>query len=405
MSDSGLRALFIAPVDPWARESGSSVIIADLLHGLASTSNVTVLPLFLRRSQAQHTGSVPRGLAPIQLESEMLPKWLSVAKAIARGSTPLRYRLDNQAVALTVERSVRQAGFVPDVVHVEHLPMIYIGAILARRFGAPLVYRSHNHESQLLERRFPLKGRLARPIISRLEAAEAAAIGICDLTLCISEHDLAWIHRNVPGAAAHYFPCSLLTERYREFIDVPRSLSPQIGFAGGLDWAPNENGLRWFMERVLPAVRRAVPGVRLHILARGSASRSWLTSDPAVTLLDDATDARHLFASSWLTIAPLLQGSGVRIKIPESLLLGCPVVSTSIGAEGHDLIGLDRADDPESFARACIGFLDPARATNERAASYRAGVEERYGAHELARQLASLWANTVAARLSARSNA
>src|SRR5205823_7208392 len=56
-------------------------------------------------------------------------------------------------------------------------------------------------------------------------------------------------------------------------------------------------------------------------------------------------------------------GSGTRLKIYEAMAAGVPVISTSIGAEGlacthgADII---LADDPETFAAACVSLCEDA---------------------------------------------
>ena len=393
---SPLRVLFLAPVEPWCRENGSSVIIADLLEGLVRVKGSELLPVFLRKPPAGHVATVPAGMPTVQLGLNGVPRWLSIAKAIVLRSSPLRLRFDNDLVVRRVLETVRERGFSPEVVHVEHLPLVDLGVVIARTLGCPLVYRSHNIEAQLLERRLGMGGPIARTLMQFAARSEAEVSQISDLTLCISDGDLAWVRSHAPGARADVFPCSLLLDRY-DAIPEQRSASPQIGFAGGLDWAPNDIALRWFVEQVLPSITRAVPHASLAVLARGSADRDWLTSNSAIRLLDDRSDARALFASSWVSIAPLLQGGGVRIKIPESLALGCPVVATPIGAEGHDLPGLTRAEDPSAFAAACIRHLQEPP-SEDRRQLLRAAVDARHGATGLAIKLIAAWRSVLPRR-------
>ena len=63
-------------------------------------------------------------------------------------------------------------------------------------------------------------------------------------------------------------------------------------------------------------------------------------------------------------MVPLRIGGGTRLKIVESLAIGMPVVSTTIGAQGLDLKHGENillADDPDSFANEISQALsDPA---------------------------------------------
>jgi glycosyltransferase involved in cell wall biosynthesis len=64
-----------------------------------------------------------------------------------------------------------------------------------------------------------------------------------------------------------------------------------------------------------------------------------------------------------VTAVPLLEGGGTRLKVLEAWALGRPVVSTTMGVVGLDVVpGREAlvADDPESFARALSEVLvDP----------------------------------------------
>jgi hypothetical protein len=164
-------------------------------------------------------------------------------------------------------------------------------------------------------------------------------------------------------------------------------------FVGGLDWGPNEAGLRWFVESVLGRILTQAPDARLAVLARGGAERPWLARHPAINLVPPESDAPSVFASSAVSIAPLFQGGGVRIKIPESLALGCPVVATSIGGEGHQLPGMAIADDPAGFAAACVQRLQVPVAPGDQ--TFRDAVEARYGAKGLSRRLVGHWSRLV----------
>ncbi|HET9440594.1 MAG TPA: glycosyltransferase family 4 protein [Longimicrobiales bacterium] len=382
--------LFVAPVEPWCRENGSSVITADMLDGLLRNTDVDILPVFLREPPPGYQKSAPAGNAGIQLSLEGLPRWSSVLRALARGTSPVRMRFANGKVARRVQDAVDARNFKPHVIHVEHLPLVDIGLKLARIYNAPLVYRAHNIEAQLWTRRLGVNGKLGRAIARYLNRSEAEAMRSCDRTLCISDVDLAWVRANAPEARAELLPAALLVDRYDAVSARYLNADPQICFVGGLEWAPNEVGLRWFVELVLPKVLQTVPNAKLAVLARGAAEREWLRDHPAVQLLPPEADAPSLFASSRVSVAPLLQGGGVRIKILESLALGCPVVATPIGGEGLELPALTRTEDTDAFAAACIQHLQAAPDTASRR-RLRAAVDANNGAETVAQRLVHSW--------------
>ncbi len=390
MSGPG-RILFVAPVEPWCRENGSSLITADLLDALAHT-DVDLMPVFIRPPPPGYEREPPPRLEGQLLDIPGLPRWKSVVKALGHLAFPLRYRFDNGYVARRLLEAVKQADFRPDLVHVEHLPLVDLGSEVARTLGVPLVYRAHNIEARLWARRLGGPEWLKKPVVARIETSEADAVRLADLTLLISEGDRAWARERAPSERCELLPCTLRLQRYDAVPRRPPVFDRQICFVGGLDWAPNEDGLRWFVDAVLPRITARLPDAGLVVLARGATERSWLVDHPSVHLLPAESRAAEVFASSHVSVAPLFQGGGVRIKIPESLAVECPVVATRIGAEGHELPGLTCTDDPEAFAEGCLEYLAPAESREELRTKLRSAVEEHYGADRQAGRLLELWA-------------
>ena len=106
-----------------------------------------------------------------------------------------------------------------------------------------------------------------------------------------------------------------------------------------------------------------------------------------------------MFASSAVSLAPLLQGGGVRIKILESLAIGCPVVATSIGGEGLEVSGLTKTDVPKNFADACLGHLADRTDAGFRARQ-RAVVNDLYDATVVAEKLVDQWVRVASSNVS-----
>ncbi len=395
------RILFVAPVEPWCRENGSSLITADLVDALSTVDDIDLLAVFVRRPPPGYDRQPPEHLRQVLLDIPGLPRWVSVMRAAARRSTPLRHRFANTRVARRILDVLAEQGFEPDLVHVEHLPLVDIGLEVSAAHHAPLVYRAHNVESSLWARRLGEPNRLKEAVIRHMEGQEGDAITSADLTLCISEGDLDWARARAPEARCELLPCTLRLERYSNRRRVASPTEGQMCFVGGLDWAPNEDGLRWFVTEVLPIITRDDPSAFLAVLARGASERPWLRDDPSVRILSPESRALDLFASSRVSIAPLFQAGGVRIKIPESLASGCPVVATRIGAEGHDLAGLVQVDEPEAFARACLDYLgrDGAAGVTD---GLRHEVESRYGAGTQASRLVGLWSEVIEGHRPAR---
>jgi glycosyltransferase involved in cell wall biosynthesis len=157
----------------------------------------------------------------------------------------------------------------------------------------------------------------------------------------------------------------IATSRY-EFQADGREPETML-FLGSFRHPPNQEGLSWFTQKVLPAVLEHKPGARLVIVGSEPPPRHSLPHLPDnIELRGFVEDVREPLSRYAVFVCPILSGSGMRVKLLEAFAAGIPVVSTPLGAEG--LAGKDGeicalAEDPTEFARKIVElFEDPDKA-------------------------------------------
>jgi hypothetical protein len=130
-----------------------------------------------------------------------------------------------------------------------------------------------------------------------------------------------------------------------------RAAASGVYHLGALDWLPNVQGLQWYLEQVHPLVHVPVTVI----------SRYWpshLHTPSGLTHLPRLEDG-FSFDAHGIFIAPILSGSGMRIKLLEAMVRGKAIVTTSIGAEGlQNAPGIAVANDPVAFAEAIQRLVD-----------------------------------------------
>jgi polysaccharide biosynthesis protein PslH len=154
-------------------------------------------------------------------------------------------------------------------------------------------------------------------------------------------------------------------------------------FVGSMDWLPNTDGMKFFTTSILPVIRRTLPECTVAIVGRtpGPEILAMAAADQKMTVTGTVPDVRPYLWNAKLSIVPLRIGGGTRLKIYESMAAGCPVVSTTIGAEGLSVShpgDIRLADTPEQFAAECIRLLQSEEERRKLAeAAYRL-VRERF---------------------------
>jgi glycosyltransferase involved in cell wall biosynthesis len=139
-----------------------------------------------------------------------------------------------------------------------------------------------------------------------------------------------------------------------------RGASPTMVFVGALDYEPNTDAVEWMAREVLPLVRVRLPGAVLRIVGRGAETVKWVDDLPGVDLVGEVADLRPELDRADVSVVPIRLGAGTRLKIVEALAHHIPLVTTSVGAEGIDVVDGEHAlvaDDERRFADACLRLL------------------------------------------------
>lgn len=141
----------------------------------------------------------------------------------------------------------------------------------------------------------------------------------------------------------------------------PLAAQPTVLFCGAMDYTPNVDALRWFFSGIHDRILQAVPNLKVLIVGKSPVREVQAYAQcPGVTVTGSVEDVRPYYRRSWLQMVPLRIGGGTRLKIVESLAIGTPVVSTTIGAQGLDLkheTNILLADTSEAFADQIIRAL------------------------------------------------
>jgi sugar transferase (PEP-CTERM/EpsH1 system associated) len=155
-----------------------------------------------------------------------------------------------------------------------------------------------------------------------------------------------------------------------------------IAFTGVMDYWPNVDGVRWFVDEIFPRVRADVPDARLLVVGSRPTPevRAW-AGGPGVTVTGFVDDVRRFVGDAAVCIAPLRVARGIQNKVLEAMAMGRPVVCTPEALEGIEAAN-ERdvlvASDTAAFAQAVVrSLLEPETARRIGAAG-RGLVESRY---------------------------
>jgi glycosyltransferase involved in cell wall biosynthesis len=144
-----------------------------------------------------------------------------------------------------------------------------------------------------------------------------------------------------------------------------------------MDWGPNAEGIKWFLQDVWPKISTRFPALKLYLAGRNMPDEFKAMKLMNVEVVGEVESAVEFMSSKAIMIVPLRSASGVRVKIMEGLALGRAIVATPIAAEGLDCAHGEQlliADNSTEWTSALSDVIQNAQLRNSLAAKGREHV-------------------------------
>ena len=222
---------------------------------------------------------------------------------------------------------------------------------------------------------------------------------------------LLWGERQAIKLSKATFVCSEIDRnkvaslfRTKNVVAIPNAVplpnvtdpspEPRILMLGNYEYAPNRLGAEFFLDQVWPSVSSAFPAAEVVFAGHKVEAIQHYAHPPQGVLFPEfVDDLEDLYRRTRIVICPILSGGGTRVKIMEAAAYGRPVVSTTMGVEGIDLIDQREvllSDTSENFADACVKLLSDYKASRLIGAAARKAVESKYEREKIVAKVAGI---------------
>lgn len=361
---SSLNILTICNKSPWPPHEGGPIAMNNIIEGLMKAGHkVKVLAINTNKyfTKMEDIPSVYRNktsieLGYIDLSVRPVPAFLNLF-------TSKSYHVErfiSKDFELLLRKVLNEQTF--DIVQIETLFMSPYIPVIRELSNAKIVLRAHNIEHLIWKRvasitKNPFKKAYLKHLSRTLENYEKNILSSYDAIVPISVKDEEFF-KEVCDVPVYTISFGINFDNIKISDKIPEEVS--LFHIGAMNWMPNEEGISWFLNNVWPIVHNKHPKLKLYLAGREMPH--WLvnTKLPNVVIVGEVADAHDFIRSKCISIAPLFSGSGIRIKIIESMALGKPVISTTIGAEGINYTsGKDImiADDENAMADAITALV------------------------------------------------
>jgi glycosyltransferase involved in cell wall biosynthesis len=390
-----MRILFVSFWFPFPPDNGSRIRVFNIIKGLSKRHEVFLVSQFQSDSNPDDPGELAQYCKIVSLHGSRFFKPWTLRSLLGYASKTPRSYLDtfDPAVKSAVTEAVRQIK--PDALVVSTLT----GSVhIDEHIGIPTVLIDHNCEYAVLKRaadKMPNGFKKLRRDLGWKKAASWEA-NVCrrfDRVVMVSESDKALLLEAAPDLTnVRVVSNGVDTDRFD-----PSAWRPEpntLLHNGAMTYSANLDAVRYYADEVYPILKRDCPEAKLKVTGRtDGVDLRGLEQHDGIEFTGYVRDMRDALYASSACIVPLRQGGGMRLKIPEAMAAGVPVISTSMGAEGLECThGKDIliADSAEEFAHAIKRILTAPEFAKEIARQARQLVEQRYSWSALGDQFADV---------------
>nr|WP_259115017.1 glycosyltransferase family 4 protein [Salinibacter ruber] len=362
----------LSPVHPCPPDRGSKIRIYQSVHRLLQCHEVQGLS-FADPSSVSKNGGQPEspvcsavqavGRARSQVKATIWSLWSRIPYRSAKFQDPV--------FQTHLRKIVRTGEF--DLVWVHFLNMLPFlqDSTLRRELGETTVILDQHNDME----RFwaPNKGHgtylkrmWAQWNIRQVRQLREKVLHLCDAILSVSEEDAKRTREAAPSDVPVWVVPNGVDLSQFAFGGLSKggSQSDHILFVGSMDVEMNIDAVTWFAQEILPQIRERVSDATFDIVGRSPTSEvQALGRRDGVHVTGRVDDLQPYYDRASVAVVPSRLGGGTKLKVPEAMAAGVPVVATSTGAQGLDVEDgkhLLIANKAETFANAVVSLLkDP----------------------------------------------
>jgi glycosyltransferase involved in cell wall biosynthesis len=372
-----MNVLMVTAYPPVLGRHGGGVRMYHNIRILSSRHRVHVIS-FVDSAEEQDRvnaiGSICESVTTVRRVPDFRPHWLSVTPFLAREfSTP--------AMSRAIEQAIQSKRI--DVMQCEYLQMAQF-----RRPGLPSILTAHEALSRNARDAYMKEGLAVERLRlfyrwMQMLRYEILQVRKFDRVVTMTGEDARYLGAYAPEARIRAIPIGVDTEEFSPVEEDPGQPLTAL-FIGNFRHFPNVEAARFLVERIAPRF----PQVRF-LISGDHAPMNFETPDN-VSFPGYIADTRPLYRRpNTIVVTPLFSGAGQRVKLLEAFAMGCPVITTALGAAGFPIENGAQAllaDTLDEFTSALATLIRNAGLRRSMGDRGRRMILEGFGWNQLARE-------------------
>jgi glycosyltransferase involved in cell wall biosynthesis len=288
---------------------------------------------------------------------------------------------------------------IKSVIHQKKIDFIFFESIFCGIYAkeikelssATQVLRAHNVEHLIwrklaLNSKNPLKKWYLNHLSKTLQDFEEEFVAKMDHVFSIAPSDQLFFKTR--NNQSNYIPVSM------EVSSVRKLKAKKISFLGAYNWMPNKEAILWFTNEVWPEIAKLNPTTEFHIAGSYSEEIAELKNIEGIELHGFVNSSQEFMKEHGIFIAPILSGSGVKMKVLEAMSHGVPCVLSTHAAEGLNLPEIiPICKNKEAFIEKVSLLLQNEQLSHEIGIAGREHILEKYNSQSVSNKIKRLLLN------------
>lgn len=404
-----MKVLFLTQIIPFPPNAGPRVKTWHVLNYLVERGHEVTLASFVREDEVEFVPVLEQlctAVYTVPIKRSRVDDVQYWVKSNLSGRPFLIERDDLPEMRALVQQLMATQEF--DVVHADQLTMTQF-ALDAKKVSGKrpfIIFDAHNATWTIWERMRQNAPFFLKPVYKleeqRIKKYEGMLVDVFDHTMVVIDPDrdallegLRADNRHPIRSRISSIPIAIDAEKLQP--TQRQAGSCNIMTLGSLNYPPNADGIRWFMEAVFPLIRAQVADVTLTVIGKNppadfiDIANRYPGKINVTGYVDDLTPYMEEAA---LMVVPVRAGSGMRVRLLEAFARAMPAVTTTIGLEGiHATHGKEIlvADDEASFAKETLRLLQNPALQATLARNGRQLAEEKYDWRAVLKQMDAVY--------------
>lgn len=208
-----------------------------------------------------------------------------------------------------VAKKLKQSGYKGRIISFFHnVEVPYFEAKLGNKFGKGLILRC-------------------------VDANDRFACQYSDKTIALNPRDDGELYERYGKKADVLIPIAFKDKYLKDGYSQEKTSTQPLCLFLGAYFPPNNEGILWFVQNVLPHVN-----IKMKVVGKGMARLK--EEEPSlkdIEVISDAPDLLPYFEEADMMILPIFKGSGMKVKTCESLMYGKNIIATDEAFMGYEV--------------------------------------------------------------------